>query len=196
MLFFLLFLSSQLHKQFRDGNYTMSFGSDPKNCDVVLHMDENVSGEHSFIQWHEGTEKFYYVDDSMNGSIVNGEQGEKGTSIIIDDGATVILGTTHLTVHIRDMEEDEEEIDDTEDDTESDEEEEEKNEGEQVVVGKKRKFVRRATVKIIRPDEEVVASEVKQKKKKKKKKHKHKKKRDKETDEIRNWGGEPENSSA
>ena len=183
----------------------MSFGSDAKNCDVVLHLDENVSGEHSFIQWHEGTEKFYYVDDSTNGSIVNGEQGEKGTSIIIDDGATIHLGTTHLTIHIRDMEEDEEEIDDTEDDTESDEEEEKKNEGEgeQVVVKKKRKFVRKATVKMVRPpppeEEEDVASEVKQKKKKKKKKHKHKKKKEKETlrsDEVRNWGGEPEDSSA
>ena len=145
----------------------MSFGSDAKNCDVVLHLDENVSGEHSFIQWHEGTEKFYYVDDSTNGSIVNGEQGEKGTSIIIDDGATIHLGTTHLTIHIRDMEEDEEEIDDTEDDTESDEEEEKKNEGEQVVVKKKRKFVRKATVKMVRPpppeEEEDVASEMKKK---------------------------------
>ena len=170
---------------------------------MSLHLDENVSGEHSFIQWHEGTEKFYYVDDSTNGSIVNGEQGEKGTSIIIDDGATIHLGTTHLTIHIRDMEEDEEEIDDTEDDTESDEEEEKKNEGEQVVVKKKRKFVRKATVKMVRPpppeEEEDVASEVKQKKKKKKKKHKHKKKKEKETlrsDEVRNWGGEPEDSSA
>lgn len=37
-------------------------GTDPTECDVVLHLDDKVSGEHSFIQYHEDTACFYYVD--------------------------------------------------------------------------------------------------------------------------------------
>ena len=37
-----------VHKQFRyPDKYSMSFGTDPNECDVVFHMDEHISGKRS-----------------------------------------------------------------------------------------------------------------------------------------------------
>jgi hypothetical protein len=143
-----------VHKQFRGERLTMSFGTDPKQCDVILNMDEHISGEHSFIQYHTESRCFYYVDDSTNGSSVCGEQCIKGQPVVISDGVYCELGATKCVVHIRDMYSDEEEHDSTEEDTDSNEEDEIKDDAssktennDTVITTKRRKFKRRATSK-------------------------------------------------
>ena len=70
-------------------------GTDPTECDVVLHLDDKVSGEHSFIQYHEDTACFYYVDDSTNGSIVCGDKCVKGQPVVISDGVVCEMGSKY-----------------------------------------------------------------------------------------------------
>ena len=47
-----------VHKQFRyPDKYSMSFGTDPNECDVVFHMDEHISGKRSEVKPGEKKKK-------------------------------------------------------------------------------------------------------------------------------------------
>merc|ERR1711865_1305155 len=99
-----------------------------------------------------------------------GDKCVKGQPVVISDGVVCEMGITKMVIHIRDMYEGEELHDSTEEDEDSEEEFDADGDGmiDAPIVSKKRKFVRKNTVKMKAPTV-ILPEEVEKKKKKKRK---------------------------